>query len=125
MGILEKIKQKPEKQKKFISLTTAIILTLIIVVIWLSYGRATNSQAGVEKVDKLSSISPWQMIKEEFSKAFNGYDEALNEIMATTSTSTEEFINASSSTTTITSVPIEIINEASTTSTSTENGLPE
>ncbi len=118
MEILEKIRQRPEKQKKFISLTTAIILTFIIVVVWLSYGRATNSQADVEKVDKLSSISPWQMIKEEFSKAFNGYDEALNEIIATTSTSTEDFISTSS-TTTIPTVPIEVINEASTTSTST------
>lgn len=79
MQILNTIRQKPDSQKKILSLVLAFILTLFIVGFWFSFDRksASNDMAG-EEVSKLSSISPIQMIKEEFSKAFSGFSEIIN-----------------------------------------------
>lgn len=105
MGILTKIKQKPDGQKKIISLITAVILTLIIVVVWFSFNSKENQVA--EERDKLSSISPVQVIKDEFSKVFSSF---------------KENIQASSSvSTTPVTIPVEIVNEeASSSSTTTD-----
>ena len=72
MGILNTIKQKPENQKKVMSLVLALILTLFIVGLWFSFSyNSSNETAGGEQ-NKLSSVSPWQVVKDEFSKAFSG-----------------------------------------------------
>jgi len=79
-----------ENKKKIFSLALAAVLTLIIVVIWYSFGDKKSNQVAGEKVEsKLSSISPVQMIKDEFSKAFSGFNDKVNEpveIIESTST---------------------------------------
>jgi hypothetical protein len=87
MGILTKIRQRPDNQKKIFSLVTAGVLTVIIIVVWLSFNK-TSINTKVEDPDKLSSISPVQVIKEEFSKALSGFKESTEEISSTTATTT-------------------------------------
>ncbi len=73
MSILAKIRQKPDNQKKLFSFMMAIILTLVIVVVWYSFISNTGPKqiAGEETPNTLSSLSPMQVIKDEFSKAFS------------------------------------------------------
>lgn len=80
MGILNKIRQRPDNQKKLFSLVMAIILTLIIVVVWYSFTSNSGSKqiAGEETPNTLSSLSPLQVIKDEFSKAFSGISDKLS-----------------------------------------------
>lgn len=90
-----------ENKKKIFSLALAAALTLVIVVIWYSFGdKKTNQVAGEEVESKLSSISPVQMIKDEFSKALSGFNASVADIDSST-----------------TSIPIEIIESTSTAST--------
>jgi hypothetical protein len=123
MGILNTIKQKPESQKKVISLVISLIFTIFIVGIWfsLTYKKGDTEMANEEQ-NKLSSLSPIQVIKNEFSKVFSDikkntdtlssttlnnipieiFDDGLastSEITATTSTTTLEEILKSFSTT--------------------------
>jgi methyl-accepting chemotaxis protein len=102
MSILEKIKSRPDNQKKIFSLVTAVILTLIIVGLWFSLTSDSDKVAEKNAPSKLSSISPMQVIKDEFSKAFSNFNENMSDLKST-STVTEE-----------------IISEATTTATSTE-----
>jgi hypothetical protein len=75
MGILTKIRQRPDNEKRIFSFVTAGVLTIIIFVVWLSFSNsASNTQT--ENPDKLSSISPLQVIKDEFSKAFSSSKES-------------------------------------------------
>jgi hypothetical protein len=86
-----------ESKKKILALVGAAVLTLVIVGFWYSLTKDTsNNKNVVTGEDKLSSISPMQVIKDEFSKAFSGFNEATGNV-STTSTS---------------SIPIEIIDEA-------------
>lgn len=79
MGIFLKIKERPDSEKKIFSLITASVLTLIIVVVYFSYGeKKSDDLIDVKNENKLSSISPLKMIKEEFSKAFATAKESLN-----------------------------------------------
>jgi len=79
-----------DNQKKIFSLALAATLTLIIVVIWYSFGDKKTNQVAGEKVEsKLSSISPVQMIKDEFSKAFSEFNK-------NNSTTSPEVIEATS-----------------------------
>ena len=104
MGILNSIRNQPDNQKKIVSLVLAVILTAIIVSVWFTYSDKGENKIASEEPNKLSSVSPFQMIKEEFSKAFSGFKEM-------TSSTTEEIISTST-------VQIEII-EATSTATST------
>jgi len=107
MGILNKIRQKSDNEKKIFSLISAVVLTLIIVVVWSSFAGSSADDNEIDTQDKLSSISPMQVIKDEFSKVFSSLD---SDIKASSSTST---------------IPIEIINEelaSSSLATSTEMG---
>jgi hypothetical protein len=73
MGILTKMKQRPDSEKKLFSLVLAGVITLVIVMGYFSF---SNSDPKVEdESGKLSSVSPIQMIKDEFSKAFSGFGE--------------------------------------------------
>jgi hypothetical protein len=95
MGILNIIRQKTDNQKKIFSLVMASLLTLIIVVVWFSFNEETKTQKIVkEEPSKLSSISPIDMIKDEFSKAFSDFNTKMAEIetVSTTSSSTESII---------------------------------
>jgi hypothetical protein len=84
MSILEKIRQKDDRQKKIFSFVSALILTLIILVGWLSFSNKSNDSLAVVKTEnKLSSVSPLQMIKDEFTKAFASFNEPV-EIVSTT-----------------------------------------
>ena len=74
MGILTKMKQRPDSEKKLFSLVLAGVITLVIVMGYFSF---SNSDPKVEdESGKLSSVSPIQMIKDEFSKAFSGFGES-------------------------------------------------
>lgn len=87
MGILTKVRSMPDNQKKIFSLAVAIILTLIIVVVWFSFSRVSSDEQIAEEAEaKLSSVRPWQMIKDEFSKAFSGFNQG--ETASSTSSST-------------------------------------
>jgi glucan phosphoethanolaminetransferase (alkaline phosphatase superfamily) len=104
MGILNKIRQKPNDQKKIFSLVSALVLTLIIIVVWISFNKDFSASKVVEKEpSKLSSISPIKMIKEEFSKAFSDFNTKMTdlEINSTASSSliSEEIIEATSTVT--------------------------
>ena len=92
MSLLDKIKQRPDNQKKIFSLVTAIILTLVILVVWMSFSGVSDQP----KTDsnKLSSVSPLGVIKDEFFKAFSNFKNITTELKATdtatsTATSTE------------------------------------
>ncbi|OHA46985.1 MAG: hypothetical protein A2541_01025 [Candidatus Taylorbacteria bacterium RIFOXYD2_FULL_36_9] len=73
MGLLTNIRQKSDGSKKLLALIIAIILTLIIVGLWFSFTAKTaaDDQIVNQKPSLLSSLSPWQVIKEEFSKVFS------------------------------------------------------
>lgn len=93
MSILTKIRQRPDNEKKVFSLVTAGVLTLIIFIVWISFTRTskTLSTEQVATEDKtLSSISPIQVIKEEFGKAISNFKEitASSTIGISTSTAT-------------------------------------
>jgi hypothetical protein len=105
MGILNKIRQKPDNQKKIFSLVSALVLTFIIIVVWISFNKDFSASKVVEKEpSKLSSISPIQMIKEEFSKAFSDFnakvsDLEIDSLMASSSLISEEIMEATSTAT--------------------------
>jgi hypothetical protein len=96
-----------DNQKKIFSLALAATLTLIIVVVWFSLGEKSTNEALI-KENRLSSISPIQVIKEEFSKAFSGFSASVADI---NSSSTD---NISTS-----SISIETIEESTSTASTT------
>lgn len=108
MGILAKIREMPDNKKKVFSLVTAAAITFVIVTVWISLTK-TDTLAE-SKVNKLSSVSPWGMIKEEFSKAFSGFKEATENISTSTPLRSEATGGQA--------IPIEII-EATSSATST------
>jgi hypothetical protein len=101
----------PDNQKKILSLAVAAILTFIIVITFFSLGDKTAANQ-VEKEDaKLSSISPIQLIKDEFSKAFSNFNELKDNLESTTTESTSTIIIDEQA------IPIEIITKDLATST--------
>lgn len=111
MAIFTNLKEQPDNQKKLFSLITAIILTLVIVFVWFSFtDKPADGQDVIAEEDKLSSISPLQMIKDEFSKAMSNFNSAVSETETGSSTLSDN------------TVPIEII-DATTTATSTEESI--
>ncbi len=91
MSILTKIRQRPDNEKKVFSLVTAGVLTLIIFITWISF-TGNNKTLSTEQViteDKtLSSISPIQVIKEEFGKAISNFKEITTSSTTDISTAT-------------------------------------
>ena len=110
MGVLTKIREMPDNQKKIFSLISAVVLTLVIVVVWFSFtSSSANTQLAAEQSEsKLSSLSPMQVIKDEFSKAFSGF----NSSVASSSPQSTSTLESTST------IPIEIVTEATTSSTS-------
>ena len=98
-----------DNQKKIFSLALAAVITLIIVVVWYSFGDKKNNQIAEETEPKLSSLSPMQVIKDEFSKAFSGIKASVADIDSSTTT---ESIGTSTDL-----IPIEIIEATSIAST--------
>ena len=101
-----------DNQKKIFSLALAAVITLVIVVIWYSLGDKKNNQIAEETEIKLSSVSPMQVIKDEFSKAFAGFNEKVTDMAST--------IDTESTSTIITDgqvIPIEIFEATTSTST--------
>lgn len=72
MGILNSIRQGPDNKKKIFSFVMALIFTFFIVGLWFSFSNNSVSDKASGVQDKLSSVSPWQVIKDDFSKAFSG-----------------------------------------------------
>ncbi len=105
MGILTKIRQGTDGQKRFFSLAIAIILTIIIVIGWFSLTKdpATNEQAKEEQ-NKLSSFSPLEIIKDEFSRVFTDFGEKIGELESGSTTPNLEITNEQE-------VQIEIVSE--------------
>ena len=96
MSILTRIRQWPDNRKRVFSLVSALVLTLVILILWLSAGSSQISPQVEES--KLSSISPMQVIKDEFTKAVADFKEKTKQ-------NTEE----SSST-----IPVEIVESTTT-----------
>ena len=103
MGILNKIRQKSDNQKKIFSLVSAFVFTFIIVAVWFSFNNDSSASEIVEQEQsKLSSISPVQMIKEEFSKIFSDFNTQITDLdlemdsIASSSPVSEEIIEATS-----------------------------
>jgi len=80
MKFLDQIRQKPDNQKRIIAFSSSIFLTLVIVLIWFSSNGGSDIKVSVNNDDKLSSVSPFQTIKEEFSKIFSNANEGLAKI---------------------------------------------
>ena len=112
MSILEKVRQMPDNQKKIFSLITAAALTLVIVVVWFSAGDKTAASLDGQEESKLSSLSPMQVIKDEFSKAFAGFDDKVAEIEGTSTAAIDQLMASSSDIS-----PDQIIQATSSTST--------
>lgn len=70
MDELTRIRQRSNNQKNLLSLFIALILTLVIVFVWYSFSNNTNQPVREETPNTLSSLSPLQVIKDEFSQAF-------------------------------------------------------
>lgn len=102
MSILTKIRQRPDHEKRIFSFVGAGVLTVVILIVWLSVGDdSVETQIAAE--DKLSSLSPAQVIKDEFSKAFSNFKENtenMNDIISSSTIPIEEII----ATTTATSI---------------------
>jgi hypothetical protein len=100
MSILTKIRQWPDNRKRVFSLVSALVLTLVILILWLSTGSSQVLPQAEES--KLSSISPMQVIKDEFTKAVSDFKENTNQDIEEVSSSTTpvEIIVATTSTTT-------------------------
>jgi hypothetical protein len=109
MSILLKIRQKPDNQKKIFSLISASILTLIIVVVWFSFNDSSAEKVTLKESEKLSSISPMKMIKEEFSNIFSNFNSQMADIDIS-STSDEVLIDSPVTTSTATSTAVSDIN---------------
>lgn len=92
----------PDNKKKVFSLVIAAVITFVIVTVWISLTKSDDKLAENE-VNKLSSVSPWGMIKDEFSKAFSSFNE-LTESTSSTSTDTLDIMSSST-------IPVEIIEE--------------
>lgn len=115
MSILEKIRQKDDRQKKIFSFVSAFVLTLIILVVWLSFSKRSDDNLVLGKAEnKLSSVSPLQMIKDEFSEAFAGFNEFGEEVVPVEVLIENEEISSSTATSTATST------DSTDTSTTTE-----
>jgi hypothetical protein len=76
MSILIKIRQRPDNEKKIISLVSAGVITLIILIVWISFSgfkEDLNTEQVAMEDKTLSSISPVEVIKEEFGKAISNF----------------------------------------------------
>lgn len=101
MGILTKIRQRPDNQKRIFSFVSAAIVTLVIFVVWLSFGD-DPIETKLVKEDTLSSLSPIQVMKEEFSKALSDFKESTESMSSTT-----DYFGSST-------VPVEVVESTST-----------
>jgi hypothetical protein len=70
MKFLNKIKSRPSHEKNVVSLVLAGLFTFIIFSVWLGFGSNKDIQ---EETNKLSSVSPIQIIKEEFGRAYTDF----------------------------------------------------
>jgi len=85
MGILNKIKQKPDSQKRVISLVFSLVITIFVVGIWYSFSEKKGStELSADEQSKLSSLSPIQVIKDEFSRMFADIKQGADVISSTT-----------------------------------------
>jgi hypothetical protein len=119
MGILTKIRQKSDRQKNFISLIGSAVLTLIIFLSWFSFSADSTKESIINKTEnKLSEISPLQIIKEDISNAFSEFNSKISDLKnISSSTDLVETINIddtdflSTSTATVTPMTDIIIEE--------------
>jgi len=80
MSFLDKIREKSDHQKKIFSFVSALVLTLVIIVVWLSFSQKSGDNFAVDRQEnKLSSVSPIQMIKDEFSEAYSSFNKQIEE----------------------------------------------
>jgi hypothetical protein len=109
MSIFTKIiSGRSDGQKNIFSLFVALVITASIITIWSPFKNTKNDNLEIQEEKKLSSISPVQMIKEEFSKALSSFQEVnLEEIPMD-----EVPVN---------NIPIEIIQSTSTEATTTSD----
>jgi hypothetical protein len=114
MSILETVREKPDNQKKLFALVGAIILTLLIVFVWYSFGsnRKSADLAAAVGESRLSSVSPWQVIKDEFSDAFSGLGDKIS-----------AFQSGSTTLDSNNTVPVEVVTLDSTLGTSTSTSI--
>ena len=116
MSILNNLNQRTNNQKKVFSLVLALIITLFIVGFWVSFtNNSAADQSTGNSTDKLSSVSPWQVVKDDFSNAFSGLNGSTSSPQVSSSPIPVEVVSDNLATSTGTSID-EII---ATTSTST------
>ena len=110
MGILTKIRQRPDQQKRVIALVSAAVLTLVVVVVWFSFtARLSRDEADLNAENKLSSLSPMQVIKDVFTGIFSDFKDQTS----TMATSTEQATSSNN----LSSSTVEVIEATSTGST--------
>lgn len=82
-----------DNSKKIFSLVTAVIGTLVIVSLWFSFTRDSSAEKVAQgEISKLSSLSPMQVIKDEFGKVFSNFNEQMASIKASSTPLVEDII---------------------------------
>ncbi len=118
MGILTNIREMSDNKKNFFSFFGAIILTSVIIYIWFPW---KTEEVNLQEEKKLSSVSPLHIIKEGFSNFKNIISDSDNTISnQINEINTTGYISSSTELTKI-SIPIEVIDIASTTGITTDN----
>lgn len=93
MSFLTKIREMSDNSKKIFSLVTAVIGTLVIVSLWFSFTRDSSAEKVAQgEISKLSSLSPMQVIKDEFGKVFSNFNEQMASIKASSTPLVEDII---------------------------------
>ena len=105
MGLLQKIRSKSDKEKNIISLVSAGVITLIIVILWLGFGVSKEIKKN-ESGSKLSEISPFETFKEQFSEIAVGFKDNVEKITEGINKFSQN-VNSDISTTTATSTKSE------------------
>lgn len=122
MSLLNYLRQKSDKQKRLFSFVFALVLTGSIFIVWVSFSPRSTDVVAVEE-NKLSSRSPLGVLKEEFSKAFSGFQTELEAVTEVNDTSTTTATTTATTTDDTWETETDLNTSTSTVSTSTDNNI--
>ncbi len=79
--IIEKIKQRPEHQKRAIRLGISVGVTGVIAVAWLAYAVSDFNGTDTSVVASAQSVSPFNSIMKSFGDMTGSFGEKWNSLM--------------------------------------------
>ncbi len=88
-NFLEKIRQKPDPQKKLIALISASVITLIIILIWLPtvFNEKEKEEKIVEEVkDPVSEVTPISNLSDQVGEIKGIWNEITSQFKNSTTT---------------------------------------